>query len=162
MAPVASMRFQIERQSPDSGARTGRLMTPHGEVLTPAFMVVGTQAAVKGVAPWELQELGAQIVLANTYHLFLRPGAEIVAELGGLHRFMSWDGPLITDSGGYQVFSLGFGLEHGVGKLVGTFPDEVRQVGPRTRARGQPARLTRVDEDGVTFTSHIDGSTHRL
>jgi queuine tRNA-ribosyltransferase/7-cyano-7-deazaguanine tRNA-ribosyltransferase len=155
--------FEIEHRQSGSRARTGRLRTPHGEVLTPAFMVVGTQAAVKGVAPWELRELGAQIVLANTYHLYLRPGSELVAELGGLHRFMSWDGPLITDSGGYQVFSLGFGLEHGVGKLVGMFPDEEPRAGERPRRRrGQPARLTRVDEDGVSFTSHIDGSRHRL
>jgi len=161
---VTSTRFgfEIEHAGPTSRARTGRLTTPHGEVETPAFMVVGTQAAVKGVAPWELRELGAQIVLANTYHLYLRPGADLVAQLGGLHRFMGWDGPLITDSGGYQVFSLGFGLEHGVGKLVGTFPDEARPPGQRARARGQPARLTKVDENGVDFTSHIDGSTHRL
>lgn len=158
-----SISFQIENQLAGARGRTGRLGTPHGEVLTPAFMVVGTQAAVKGVAPWELRELGAQIVLANTYHLYLRPGSELVAELGGLHRFMAWDGPLITDSGGYQVFSLGFGLEHGVGKLVGMFPDEGPRAGERPRRRrGQPARLTRVDDEGVAFTSHIDGSRHRL
>ena len=157
--------FQIQQRLSGTRARTGLLRTPHGEIRTPAFMVVGTQAAVKGVTPWELRELGAQIVLANTYHLYLRPGAELVAELGGLHRFMAWDVPLITDSGGYQVFSLGFGLEHGVGKVVGMFPEERPSEGgdakPR-RERGQPARLTRVDEDGVTFTSHIDGSRHRL
>jgi queuine tRNA-ribosyltransferase len=160
---MTSITFEIEQRLPGARGRTGRLGTPHGEVLTPAFMVVGTQAAVKGVTPDELRDLGAQIVLANTYHLYLRPGAELVSELGGLHRFMAWDGPLITDSGGYQVFSLGFGLEHGVGKLVGTFPDEAPWEGERPRrARGQPARLTKVDEDGVTFTSHIDGSLHRL
>src|ERR687886_1374940 len=128
---MANITFEIQHRLEGSRARTGLLRTPHGEVRTPAFMVVGTQAAVKGVTPWELRELGAQIVLANTYHLYLRPGAELVAELGGLHRFMRWDGPMITDSGGYQVFSLGFGLEHGVGKLVNMFPDEgARATGP--------------------------------
>src|SRR5215210_1850028 len=144
---MATIGFEIEHRAADSRARTGRLTTPHGVVETPAFMVVGTQAAVKGVAPWELRQLGAQIVLANTYHLYLRPSPELVAELGGLHRFMGWDGPMITDSGGYQVFSLGFGLEHGVGKLVGTFPEENPAPRERPRRRGQPARLTRVNED---------------
>lgn len=91
---------------PKSKARTGRLTTPHGEVDTPAFMAVGTQAAVKGLSPDELKEAGCQIVLANAYHLMLRPGAERIAALGGLHRFMNWPGPLLTDSGGYQLFSL--------------------------------------------------------
>jgi queuine tRNA-ribosyltransferase len=90
----------------------------------------------------------------------LRPGPEIVSTLGGLHRFMAWDGPIITDSGGYQVFSLGFGLEHGVGKQIGTFPDETASTS--RRPKGQPARLVRVDADGAAFTSHIDGSRHRL
>ena len=160
---MTAIKFQVEQRLAGTAGRTGRLRTPHGDVLTPAFVAVGTQAAVKGVAPWELRELGAQIVLANTYHLYLRPGAELVAELGGLHRFMGWTGPMITDSGGYQVFSLGFGLEHGVGKLIGMFPEDGGSVREKPRRpRGQPARLTRVDEDGVTFTSHIDGSTHRL
>jgi tRNA-guanine transglycosylase len=110
---------------------------------------------VKGVTPSELLELGASVLLANTYHLMLRPGAETVRELGGLHRFMGWDGPLVTDSGGFQVFSLGSGLEHGVGKQIGMFPGE-------QKPRGQAARLVRVDEDGAAFTSHIDGSRQRL
>src|ERR687886_475152 len=102
---MGAIEFQIGARLPGTRARTGLLRTPHGEVRTPAFMVVGTQAAVKGVAPWELRELGAQVVLANTYHLYLRPGAELVAELGGLHRFMSWDGPMITDSGGDLILA---------------------------------------------------------
>src|SRR5918911_3759958 len=132
---MANITFEIEHRLAGARGRTGRLRTPNGEVLTPAFMVVGTQAAVKGVTPDELRELGAQILLANTYHLYLRPGAELVAELGGLHRFMAWDGPLITDSGGYQVFSLGFGREHGVGKQIGMFPDEQAESAER-RPRG--------------------------
>lgn len=146
----------------DGAARRGEMRTPHGVVQTPAFVTVGTQASVKGVTPMELAAAGAEMLLANTYHLYLRPGPDLVAELGGLHRFMAWDGPLMTDSGGYQVFSLGFGLEHGIGKLVGMFPDEPSDGLGGPRHPGQRPKLTRVDDEGVTFTSHIDGSRHRL
>jgi queuine tRNA-ribosyltransferase len=139
------------------------LHTPHGSIETPFFCVVGTAGSVKGVTPAELRELGAGVLLANTYHLLLRPGPEIVRELGGLHRFMAWDGPLVTDSGGFQVFSLGFGLEHGVGKLIGMFPGASAELTDQApRSRNQAPRLVRVDEDGATFTSHIDGSRQRL
>src|SRR5207244_2868866 len=127
------------------------------------FSVVGTAGSVKGVTPAELRELSAGVLLANTYHLFLRPGAKTVHELGGLHRFMGWDGPIVTDSGGFQVFSLGFGLEHGVGKQIGMFPGTaVEQPEQSRRSRGQAAKLVRVDEDGATFSSHIDGARQRL
>jgi tRNA-guanine transglycosylase len=160
---MASFSFSASRPDPSSLARVGRLITPHGSIDTPAFIVVGTQAAVKSLQPHEVAALGAQAVLCNTYHLYLRPGPDLVAELGGLHGFMGWKGPIFTDSGGYQVFSLGFGLEHGIGKVMSMFPDE----DPRERRRARPAttpqgKLTKVDEDGVTFRSHIDGSTHRL
>ncbi len=139
------------------------LYTPHGSVETPFFCIVGTAGSVKGVTPAELRDLGAGVLLANTYHLLLRPGAETVRDLGGLHRFMAWDGPIVTDSGGFQVFSLGFGLEHGVGKQITMFPGaEAVQADETRRARGQAAKLVRVDEDGATFTSHIDGSRQRL
>jgi queuine tRNA-ribosyltransferase len=108
----------------------GSIVTPHGKIETPEFMPVGTQATVKALTPDDLRAAGAQMILGNTYHLNLRPTAERIARLGGLHRFMSWDGPILTDSGGFQVFSL--------------------------------ADLRRVDDDGVTFTSHLDGSSHRL
>jgi queuine tRNA-ribosyltransferase len=98
--------FAVVKEDP-TGARLGRLVTPHGVVETPAFMPVGTQGTVKAMLPRDLKEMGCQILLGNTYHLHLRPGAELIRELGGLHRFMSWDGPILTDSGGYQVFSLG-------------------------------------------------------
>ena len=98
--------FTVLKKDP-AGARLGRLLTAHGAVETPAFMPVGTQGTVKAVLPRDLQEMGCQILLGNTYHLYLRPGAELIRELGGLHRFMNWDGPILTDSGGYQVFSLG-------------------------------------------------------
>ncbi|MDP8923809.1 MAG: tRNA guanosine(34) transglycosylase Tgt [Chloroflexota bacterium] len=156
--------IHFESHHPDTGsrARLGRLTTPHGTVDTPAFIVVGTQATVKSLRPEEVAALGAQAVLCNTYHLYLRPGADLVAELGGLHRFMGWSGPMFTDSGGYQVFSLGSGIEHGIGKLVGMFPEEDAS-GRRQPARSSPGkRLSKVDDDGVTFRSHIDGSTHRL
>src|ERR1700730_15311887 len=121
-----SLRFQIEARR--GAARAGRLITPHGEVETPVFMPVGTLASVKGVPQDVLDELGVQILLGNTYHLYLRPGVETVRKLGGLHGFMSWPRAILTDSGGFQVFSL----------------NDLRQV----------------NEEGVTFRSHLDGSAH--
>jgi queuine tRNA-ribosyltransferase len=122
--------FSFEVEARDGRARAGRLATPHGEVATPVFMPVGTAGAVKAVLHRDLREIGARILLANTYHLMLRPGAAIVAGLGGLHGFTGWDGPFLTDSGGYQVFSL--------------------------------AGLRKLDEDGVRFQSHLDGTVHLL
>ncbi len=99
-------RFEIHHSEPTGGARRGILSLPHGSVRTPAFMPIGTRAAVKGILPQQVRESGAEIILGNTYHLVQRPGTQIIAEFGGLHRFMGWDGPILTDSGGYQVFSL--------------------------------------------------------
>src|SRR4029434_4920635 len=98
--------FSVSKKDPSSKARLGRLVTAHGEVETPCFMPVGTQGTVKAMLPRDLIEMGCQILLGNTYHLYRRPGHEIIRQLGGLHRFMGWDGPLLTDSGGFQVFSL--------------------------------------------------------
>src|SRR5262247_4606078 len=107
MGPGTSMReFRFDLLTTSGHARLGRIRTPHGEVETPAFMPVATQGSVKGLTPADLRAAGAQIVLANTYHLFLRPGHDVVRELGGLHRFMGWDRAILTDSGGFQVFSL--------------------------------------------------------
>ena len=103
---MSKFSFQLEATDPDTAARAGTWMTPHGPVQTPAFMPVGTLGTVKGLLPDQLRDSGAQMVLANTYHLALRPGSEVVRDLGGLHRFMDWDGPILTDSGGFQVFSL--------------------------------------------------------
>src|SRR5437660_1289782 len=100
------MAIQFHLLQTDGKARLGRLETPHGTVETPVFMAVGTQATVKGLTPLQLEEIGVPILLGNTYHLALRPGDELIAELGGLHRFMGWDRPILTDSGGYQVYSL--------------------------------------------------------
>ena len=122
--------FNILSKSDQTLARKGALHTAHGEIKTPVFMPVGTQATVKALSPEELFECGAQVILGNTYHLYLRPGLDVIRRFSGIHRFMHWDGPILTDSGGFQVFSL--------------------------------AKLSKVLADGVTFQSHIDGSTHRL
>ncbi len=122
--------FELLHQAPDCGARRGRVQTRHGDIETPVFMPVGTQGTVKAMYPETLKDIGAQIILGNTYHLFLRPGHELVQKLGGLHGFMNWDRPILTDSGGFQVFSLG--------------------------------DLRKIDEQGVQFQSHLDGSKHVL
>lgn len=121
--------FEITAKD-DTGARTGVFQTPHGPLETPVFAPVGTAATVKATQPRDLKELGASLVLSNTYHLYLRPGDDLVRDMGGLHHFMRWDGPMLTDSGGFQVFSL--------------------------------SDTNKIDDDGVTFKSHIDGSMHRF
>jgi len=123
------MTFTLKKTDP-TGARAGLLTTGHGEIRTPAFMPVGTYGAVKTLTPDELKEAGTQILLSNTYHLYLRPGSGLVKGLGGLHRFMSWDGPILTDSGGFQMMSL--------------------------------SELSRADDEGIHFRSHLDGSSHHL
>jgi queuine tRNA-ribosyltransferase len=136
-------------------ARLGTLRTAHGSVRTPAFVVVATQASVKGVSAEAAARAGTQLLFANTYHLYLRPGAEVVARHGGLHRFMNWRGPILTDSGGFQVFSLGASIEHGVGKVASIFPGE--RSAPRLAGGGSRVRIS---DQGVRFKSHIDGSLH--
>ncbi len=122
--------FEFQITAKNARARTGVFKTPHGDLITPVFAPVGTQATVKTLTPEHLKEIKASLVLSNTYHLYLRPGDELVRDLGGLHKFMQWGGPMLTDSGGFQVFSL--------------------------------SQTRKVDDDGVTFKSHIDGSTHRF
>ncbi len=122
--------FSFEISAHVGAARAGVFKTPHGDLETPIFAPVGTQATVKTLTPAQLGDLGATLILSNTYHLYLRPGDELVREMGGLHQFMQWHGPMLTDSGGYQVFSL--------------------------------AQTRKIDDDGVTFKSHIDGSAHRF
>ena len=104
---MAAFHFQILKKDTRSAARRGVMVTPHGTVRTPAFMPVGTQGTVKGLTPERLRELGVEMILGNTYHLTLRPGHELIRHLGGLHRFMNWPGPILTDSGGFQIYSLG-------------------------------------------------------
>jgi tRNA-guanine transglycosylase len=150
--------FSFEIEAEHGPARLARYQTPHGTISTPAFVAVGTRATVKGVTAEQTAEAGTQVLFNNTYHLYLRPGAEIVRDQGGLHRFMNWNRPLMTDSGGFQVFSLGAGIEHGVGKISSIFPGEEPAAGER---RGKPGEsFVRVTEDGVHFRSHLDGSSH--
>ena len=104
---MSAIRYELIKTCKQSGARLGRLHTPHGVIETPIFMPVGTQATVKAMTTEEIKEIGSQIILSNTYHLYMRPGHDLVKEAGGLHKFMNWDRPILTDSGGFQVFSLG-------------------------------------------------------
>lgn len=156
---TSSFSFDITAQQ--GAARSGLLRTPHGAVETPVFMPVGTQGTVKTLTPDELRSLGVQIILGNTYHLYLRPGADLVAQLGGLHTFMGWDGPILTDSGGFQVFSLGAAIRDGVGKIADIFPDEDRSLQSK-RTLGEAEVLAKIDDEGVQFKSHLDGSLHRF
>lgn len=154
--------FQVEARDARCAARAGLLQTPRGLVPTPVYCPVGTVATVKTLDPLEVEETGAPMILANTYHLMLRPGADRLHRLEGLHRFMGWAGPIMTDSGGFQAFSLGYAREHGVGKIGGVFPGEAKAPNAGKRKGTDLGRLAVIDEDGVTFRSHIDGSTHRL
>lgn len=140
-------------------ARRGRLHTAHGTIETPAFVAVGTQASVKSVDPALVAATGSQVLFANTYHLYLRPGAARIAAHGGLHRFMGWNRPLMTDSGGFQVFSLGASIEHRVGKVASIFPGHQAQA-PSMRLTANGGSMVKVGEHQVRFRSHIDGSEH--
>lgn len=143
--------FEIAAEHRGSEARLGVLHTLHGDVRTPAFVAVATRGTVKALSPDDVLSLGIQILIGNTYHLALRPGAETVGALGGLHGFSGWAGPWMTDSGGFQVFSLGAGKEHGVGKIAPIFPGDARP-----RAAG--GSLVRLTEEGVHFRSVVDGA----
>ncbi|MDZ4266796.1 MAG: tRNA-guanine transglycosylase, partial [Mycobacterium sp.] len=145
----------MEKQLPGRLGRTGVIRTPHGDIHTPAFIAVGTQATVKAVLPETMKDLGAQAVLANAYHLYLQPGPDVVDEAGGLGAFMNWPGPTFTDSGGFQVMSLGVGFK----KVLAM--DAARVQTDDVIAEGKE-RLAHVDDDGVTFRSHLNGSTHRF
>ncbi|MEI7913717.1 MAG: tRNA guanosine(34) transglycosylase Tgt [Mycobacteriaceae bacterium] len=152
---TAEPYFTIEAHLPDGRGRSGVIHTPHGDIRTPAFIAVGTKASVKAVLPETMAELGAQAVLANAYHLYLQPGPDIVEEAGGLGAFMNWPGPTFTDSGGFQIMSLGAGFR----KVLMEDPDRVQS--DNLVASGKQ-KLAHVDDDGVTFISHLDGSTHRF
>ncbi len=142
------MFFEITHEDKSCLARAGIIHTSHGDIETPVFMPVGTQATIKSLDSADIENLGAQIILANTYHLHLRPGEDLIAEFNGLHKFMNWNHPILTDSGGFQVFSLGQKIcKSG---LSGN-PDINNQ-----------GKLVKIDDNGVTFHSHIDGSTHRF
>lgn len=163
MRPVS---FTIEKKLSETSApaaRAGVLKTPHGNIHTPAFVGVATKADIKGVSATQFKELGIQTVIANTYHLFLSPGEEVVERRGGVGKFMGWAGPTMTDSGGFQVFSLGEGFGKKLSKFI---PEAASPVEAITRYNEELAtshgKLAIVDEEGVTFTSHLDGSLHRF
>jgi queuine tRNA-ribosyltransferase len=147
--------FTVGTRLPGGLGRTGVITTPHGTIATPAFIAVGTKATVKAVLPESVRDLGGQAVLANAYHLYLQPGADVIDAAGGLGAFMNWPGPTFTDSGGFQVMSLGVGFKKVLAmRTDGLVDDDVIAAGK--------TRLAQVDEDGVTFTSHLDGSRHRF
>ncbi|MFA6273307.1 MAG: tRNA guanosine(34) transglycosylase Tgt [Candidatus Paceibacterota bacterium] len=175
------MNFKILKRKKNSLARAGVLETPHGNIETPAFIAVGTQATVKSLSPEQVKNIGIQVVLANTYHLYLKPGAEVIEKAGGIHKFMNWQGPTMTDSGGFQVFSLGaaFGNktskialgEGGTAKFFPLNPSPQSGVGSDEIKNSQnspspdfpvPPKLVQIDEDGVDFRSVVDGSKHRF
>jgi queuine tRNA-ribosyltransferase len=169
MRPIS---LKIEKELPNSAARAGVLSTPHGDILTPAFVGVATKADIKGVDATEFGELGLQTIIANTYHLYLSPGEELVAKAGGIHKFMGFNGPIMTDSGGFQVFSLGEGYGKSVSK-VSQIESEQKSSDTHLGNAASPTiydedlatshgKLAIVDEEGVSFTSHINGTLHRF
>jgi queuine tRNA-ribosyltransferase len=158
---VKAIDFKIEKKVPGTLARAGHLTTPHGTILTPSFVPVGTKATVKAMTPEQLKDLGAQVVLANTYHLYLQPGDELIHEAGGLHKFMNWRDPMMTDSGGFQVFSLGAAYGKELSKVV-SVTDPSLLIPERSSVDDGIPRLATVGNDGVSFRSHIDGSLHYI
>ena len=164
-----TLTFEIQSCDHATRARAGILHTAHGDIETPAFMAVATQASVKALTPDDLERVGLQLLIANTYHLALRPGSDKIAELGGLHAFMNWQHPLMTDSGGFQVFSLGAAIRDGVGKIADIFPEEDADTERHSESPDHPViqspkgtPLCKIDDDGVTFRSHLDGALMRL
>jgi queuine tRNA-ribosyltransferase len=153
----SSFSFDIQHRDPQTVARTGLLTTAHGTVSTPAFVGVATRATIKALEPQALVDIGLQMVISNTYHLHLQPGEDVIAPLGGLHGFSGWNRPTMTDSGGFQVFSLGASKEHGVGKVASIFPGNKIAAKPKVRPNKPLVKLT---EEGVDFRSILDGSPH--
>ncbi|MBL1146756.1 MAG: tRNA guanosine(34) transglycosylase Tgt [Pseudomonadota bacterium] len=138
-----SFAFEITHQAPDSHARLGVLTTPHGAIETPNFIFCGTKASIKGLTPTQMRDCQTDIILSNTYHLMIQPGAELIEKMGGLHKFMGWDGPMLTDSGGFQIFSLGHG----------SVADEIKGRGLQKRNKS----VLKITEEGAEFRSYLDG-----
>lgn len=162
-------KFEITKKLEGTLARVGVIHTPHGIINTPSFVTVGTKATVKALTPEQVKDLGAQVVLANTYHLYLEPGDKVVAQAGGFPKMMNWHGPTMTDSGGFQVFSLGTAFDQKVSKLASVQqiidsedPLHASGEGGLRSKTGEDKRLAKIDEDGVTFKSYKDGSEHRF
>jgi len=138
-----SFAFDITYKAPDSHARLGVLTTPHGSIETPNFIFCGTKAAIKGLSPTQMRDCHTDIILSNTYHLMIQPGADLIEKMGGLHKFMGWDGPMLTDSGGFQIFSLGHG----------SVADEIKGRGLQKRNKS----VLKITEEGAEFRSYLDG-----
>ncbi len=153
------MQFKIKKELGGTLARTGEITTEHGVIQTPAFVPVATKATIKSLSPEQVKDLGAQVVLANTYHLYLQPGDELVREAGGLGTFMNWSGPTMTDSGGFQVFSLGAALGKGISKVT-KFQEELLLNEAHVESEKDLPQKAKIDSNGVTFRSHLDGSAH--
>ena len=151
--------FKIEKKLENTLGRVGVFSTPHGEIKTPAFVVVGTKVTVKAMTVEQVESVGSQVVLANTYHLYLQPGDDIVRDAGGLHKFMNWSGPTITDSGGFQVFSLGAAYGKEISKIT-TITDPNFLIPERSIDSVVP--LAKISNDGVSFKSHLDGTLHYI
>ena len=155
------LKFEIEKKLEGTLGRVGTIHTPHGTIQTPAFIPVGTKATVKALTVEQVKDLGAQAVLANTYHLYLEPGEELVTKHGGFARMMHWDGPTFTDSGGFQVFSLGAAFGEGVSK-VATTESLAAKIADTQEEKTERQTKVKIDEEGVDFQSVIDGSWHRF
>jgi len=149
MLKYPNFSFDIKHRDPKSRARIGTLKTPHGEIETPNYIFCGTKAAIKAVAPAQMREAKTDIILANTYHLMLQPGADVIEKMGGLHKFMQWDGPMLTDSGGFQVFSLG----------EGTMANEIKG---KNSGKHENKSLLGISEDGCVFRSYVNGEKIKL
>jgi queuine tRNA-ribosyltransferase/7-cyano-7-deazaguanine tRNA-ribosyltransferase len=150
---MAKFSFRVTAQDKKTLARTGIVRTAHGSFRTPAFVPVATAASVRGLGNDDLKALKAEVILTNTYHLHLRPGDKLIRKLGGLHKFMNWDGPIITDSGGFQAFSLGYGMEHGIGKIGNIFTG---------KGKANNEKWAFIDDEGVEFRNPITGEKVKL
>ena len=148
MTDYPGFKFEVLAADAKNRARVGRIDTPHGSLQTPAFIFCATKATIKAASTADLEAANVDIILANTYHMLIQPGPDLVAQMGGLHRFMGWNGPMLTDSGGFQIFSLGQGTE----------ADEIKSAG----ARKQSPLLEKLTEEGATFRSPRDGTRHTL
>ena len=144
---MSNFNWKIQKQSLNSRARTGTLTTPHGSIKTPAFIFCATKGALKAVSTEDAKDSETQIILSNTYHLMLQPGSEVISKNGGIHKFMNWEGPMLTDSGGFQIFSLGYG----------SVSDEIKG---RNKDNKKNKSLVKITEEGALFKSYIDGSNH--
>src|SRR3989344_716803 len=161
---MSPLKFKIEKKLKNGLGRAGVLTTPHGDIKSAAFVTVGTKATIKALSPEQVKDFGAQVVLANTYHLYLEPGNKTIKKAGGIHTFMNCNGPIMTDSGGFQAFSLGADFGKKIGKIGASRNNaELTQtVAEENNGLQEEPTMAKIDEDGVTFKSYIDGSEHKF